>query len=363
MVRLKNVKFAKWAIAAQGMCMAFCVHAQSSVTLYGLIDEGLNYVSNEGGHVAFAQASGNIQGSRWGITGSEDLGGGYQAVFRLENGFALNNGTLGQGGLLFGRQAYVGFAAPGGTLTLGRQYDYQVLLYPMANMAQAGTYGFHLGDYDRVAGERLNNAIAYQSPTLMGGLKIGLLYAPGGVPGHLAEGSAQSYGISYGRGNLNMAVAYTSINNTTITPYASIGVPSLFGAVQTGTINLTRLSTVAAGASYKIGAVLVHGVYSLTDMKNGMASAVLSSWDGGVTYTLTPSMTVLGGVVYSRLDETHWNQYMLSLDYLLSKRTDLYAVLNYEHAHGGNALATLFTIPSSSGSNQAILSLGLRHRF
>ena len=81
--------------------------AQSSVTLYGLIDESLNYVSNEGGHSAFTQTSGNVKGSRWGIKGTEDLGGGYQAIFTLENGFALNNGALGQGGLEFGRQAFV----------------------------------------------------------------------------------------------------------------------------------------------------------------------------------------------------------------------------------------------------------------
>jgi outer membrane protein OmpU len=210
-------------------------YAQSNVTLYGLIDESLNYVSNEGGHSAFTQTSGNVQGSRWGIKGTEDLGGGYQAIFTLENGFALNNGALGQGGLEFGRQAFVGLTTPAGTITLGRQYDFLIYLYSMTNLYSAGTYGFHLGDYDRLGGERLNNVIAYQSPTF-GGLKFGALYAPGGQPGHLAAGSAQSYGVSYSRGNLNLAAAYTSVNNTTITPATTIGVPDLFGTPQSGTI-------------------------------------------------------------------------------------------------------------------------------
>jgi predicted porin len=64
------------ACSLYGMGTAY---AQSNVTLHGLIDESLNYVSNEGGHSAFTQASGNMQGSRWGIKGTEDLGGGYQA--------------------------------------------------------------------------------------------------------------------------------------------------------------------------------------------------------------------------------------------------------------------------------------------
>jgi outer membrane protein OmpU len=187
-------------------------YAQSNVTLYGLIDESLNYVSNEGGHSAFTQTSGNVQGSRWGIKGTEELGG-----------------------LEFGRQAFVGLTTPAGTITLGRQYDFLIYLYSMTNLYSAGTYGFHLGDYDRFGRERLNNVIAYQSPTF-GGLKFGALYAPGGQPGHLAAGSAQSYGVSYSRGNLNLAAAYTSVNNTTIIPATTIGVPDLFGTPQSGTI-------------------------------------------------------------------------------------------------------------------------------
>ena len=70
------------------------VFAQSSVTLYGVIDEGLNYTNNVGtGHV-YEMASGYAQGSRWGLKGSEDLGGGMKAIFQLENGFDVNSGRL-----------------------------------------------------------------------------------------------------------------------------------------------------------------------------------------------------------------------------------------------------------------------------
>jgi predicted porin len=72
---------------------------------------------------------------------------------------------------------------------------------------------------------------------------------------------------------------------------------------------------------------------------------------------------VLGGYAYSKLNEDHWGQYMLSANYSLSKQTDLYALLNYEHVHGENVRATLFTATPSSAANQTIVSLGIRHRF
>ncbi|SOE99626.1 porin [Burkholderia sp. OK233] len=99
-------------------------HAQGSVTLYGVIDEGVNYQSNAAGNRLFNLSSGVIQGSRWGLRGAEDLGGGTRAIFVLENGFDVNTGALGQGSRMFGRQAYVGLSSDTyGTLMAGRQYD------------------------------------------------------------------------------------------------------------------------------------------------------------------------------------------------------------------------------------------------
>jgi len=97
-------------------------HAQSSVTLYGVIDEGFDYISNVNGKGFYGLVNGEAVGSRWGIRGTEDLGGGLSAIFRLESGFNTNTGKMGQGGLEFGRQAYVGLASKQyGTATLGRQ--------------------------------------------------------------------------------------------------------------------------------------------------------------------------------------------------------------------------------------------------
>src|ERR1700689_1793480 len=88
--------------------VALPVHAQSSITLYGVLDEGINYTNNAGDKSAYQLESGYAQGSRWGLKGSEDLGSGLKAIFDLENGFDVNSGARGQGGRTICRQAFVG---------------------------------------------------------------------------------------------------------------------------------------------------------------------------------------------------------------------------------------------------------------
>src|SRR5260370_41929819 len=88
--------------------MAGVAHAQSSVTLYGLLDAGVVYINNQSGHANVETITGQTNGSRFGFKGAEDLGGGMKAIFTLENGFDTSNGKLLQGSREFGRQAFVG---------------------------------------------------------------------------------------------------------------------------------------------------------------------------------------------------------------------------------------------------------------
>lgn len=108
---MKNIRF---ACATAGVLAATAAHAQSSVTLYGLIDAGIMYTNNVASgnsHGGLVQATtGAVNGSRFGVRGTEDLGGGLKALFVLENGFNAENGKLGQDGRLFGRFAYVGLS-------------------------------------------------------------------------------------------------------------------------------------------------------------------------------------------------------------------------------------------------------------
>jgi predicted porin len=98
--------------------------AQSSVTLYGSIDEAILYVNNVGGASLLQMQGDDLESNKWGLKGAEDLGGGLKTVFTLENGFDAGTGALAQGGPEFGREAFVGLASDTlGTLTVGRQDD------------------------------------------------------------------------------------------------------------------------------------------------------------------------------------------------------------------------------------------------
>ena len=109
-----------------GVLVAGGASAQNTVTLYGVVDTGLMYVYHSAGQTnQFLMSTGILSGSRWGLKGSEDLGGGLSTVFQLENGFDSSSGNFFQGGRQFGRQAYVGLSGKDtwGTVTFGRQYD------------------------------------------------------------------------------------------------------------------------------------------------------------------------------------------------------------------------------------------------
>ena len=97
------------ALAVSAIAAGAASAQTANVTLYGVVDTYLaNIRSNNGGKSVTVLDAGGLSGSRWGLRGSESLGGGLNAVFTLENGFDSSNAGLGQGGRLFGRQAYVG---------------------------------------------------------------------------------------------------------------------------------------------------------------------------------------------------------------------------------------------------------------
>jgi GBP family porin len=205
-------------VAAVAASFATAANAQSSVTLYGLIDAGFTYVNNEvaantakGSAAAFRLSSGNINGSRWGLRGTEDLGGGMKAIFTLESGFNIGNGQALQGGREFGRQAFAGIStAQFGTVTLGRQCDSVVdYLGPLtANGGWGGTYFAHPFDNDNTDNSfRVNNSVKYQSANY-GGVTFGGLYGFSNQAGGFANNRAYSAGAQYANGPFKIAAAY-----------------------------------------------------------------------------------------------------------------------------------------------------------
>jgi predicted porin len=383
--------------AATFALFAGAAHAQSSVTLYGIIDAGISYANHSkttsGGSSSLTKYDDGVaQGSRWGIRGTEDLGGGLKALFVLENGFNSGNGTLGQGGAMFGRQAYVGLSQNGiGSLTFGRQYsfstDYLGGSYANGGQTVAGNYAYHINDVDQLTSSRINNAVKFSSANFSG-FTFGALYgfsnqagAFGGansttVGTTTTAGSSRAYsfGVNYANGPIGVGAAYTDIR------FPSQSTPAFSTAIANVTLPTVRdLRTFGVGAKYAIGPATLYALYTNTRFEpiTG-ASTTFSAYEGGAKYAFTPALTAAAGYTYMHLSEAnrqggHWNQADLSVDYALSKRTDVYALGIYQIAsgHSGNAAmqaqigsATSYFSTSGSGSdNQLAFRVGVRHKF
>lgn len=150
------------ALVLVSCTFAIAAHAQSSIELFGTVDAGIIYSTNQqtthadghtDGHSNWQLGGGNLVPSRLGLQGRETIGGGTTVNFTLENSFLTQNGAFLQGGALFNRNAWVGIANPGyGALTLGRQYDPfsdDLGAYASSN-SWATLYGSHFGDVDNL---------------------------------------------------------------------------------------------------------------------------------------------------------------------------------------------------------------------
>ena len=337
------------------------------VQLYGLVDSGIGYVSNVGGKSAQMMiGGGGDRPNRWGVRGLEDLGAGNHALFVLEGGFNIGTGTISQGGALFGRQSYVGLGNDHwGTLTLGRQYDFMVDLvgYSAPASGNGGQFSFHLGDLDRLGGERLNNSVKYQTPNY-NGLQAGAMYSIGGVAGNSSTNSASSFGITYAPSRtVRMGAAYTSVNNyqqalgigTNVLGYSLVGFPP--------NAFYDKQKVYGAGISYAPGKLYTAAVLTSTTLELAGKSATFRTTDIGASYQIMPRVVLGSALTYSSLGDTHWTNLTGGIQYFFSRRTDIYLQYAALHASGPNVKAELFLALPSSGSSQTAVSIGMRHVF
>ncbi len=372
---------------------AGAAHAQSSVTLYGTIDNALTYVHNAAGNQNLVSlgnnSSGDLSGTRWGIKGTEDLGGGLNAIFQLENGFDPSNGKLNQGGRIFGRQAYVGLTSNTmGSVTIGRQYD------PLIDLVQGITEDAYFGSAFATAGDvdnydnsfRVNNAVKYTSP-VWSGLQFETMYAFGGVAG--STGSEQSYAaaVAYNNGPLALAAGYFYAANSSGARSTASGAGFLStsdgtfdGPVNLGYDTAHSLAIARVAGQYVIGPFTFGGAYSNAQYRRDNNSAFAAdekynTGQGFLNYQVTPS-TLLGlGYSYTKSSgdtSATYHQVSIGADYFLSKRTDLYMTAAYQHASGetGNGTGGEMAAQASIGSygyagtsTQELVALGLRHKF
>ncbi|QBR01708.1 porin [Paraburkholderia pallida] len=380
---MKKVKVA----ALTGIALALAAlstesEAQSSVTMYGIIDAGVTYVTNAGGSHQVKFDDGVSYANRWGIKGTEDLGGGNKAIFELESGFHLGNGEIANGGSLFGRVAYVGLQSDWGTLTFGNQSDMtQDMVYQYNVSAWASGYAINQGDFDRMNGDHLPNAVKFTSNTY-GGFQFGGMYSFSNTPGEFHTGSAWSVGAQYQNGNFSAGTAYTQLNNPSgiyaFDPYAMIGVHSFFGqptvSVDPATGAVTDLyannafpvdkqGAFGVGASYVIGPVTLMGDFTYTQIKAFGQSEHMQVGEGGADWQITPSLSLIGGYQYTHFDGNHWNQLSAGVHYSLSKRTEVYLSGDWLHASQGVDAVIGYSFTPSSTTTQADVRIGMRHSF
>lgn len=348
--------------------------AQSSVTLYGSVDAGVTYVTNERGGNNVRLDTGNRSPDRWGFRGVEDLGSGLKAIFVLENGFNLNDGSFKRSGVLFSRYAYVSLAAPQGTLTMGHIPDF---MYEYLRAASSGflgsSYFFHPGNLDNQANQfQIDNAVKYETPSFHG-LTFGAINGFGGQPGNFNAGRSYSFGSRYVNGQSVLAAAYTVSNNRTFNLGQTLGIGSLLGQKLSANPAAPGATYAQFSAdqtrSYGISGRYVaehfapHLLYSNVKFTTAHGTASLWSAEGGLDTFLSPFDTVGVSYAYSKLDAAHWNQFNLIYLHFLSKATTVYAAAAYQRAGGAAQYAVINGLSPSSSNAQAVARVGIHHFF
>jgi GBP family porin len=388
--------------------------AQSSVTLYGVLDIGIayqnvSYTTPAGNDVSasrFGMNNGVQSGNRWGLKGVEDLGGGNQVIFNLENGFNLGNGMTAQDGREFGRQAWLGLQnAAWGNVKAGRQvavaYDY---------VGNSGIDPFYMGmaqaqmgnSFTTVTNVRYDNLLKYETPAMSGfQASLGYSFATG-MAGYYANGAgittsaasaaadynfatqnnstAITFGAKYANGPVYIAASYDQVNsNPNLIPgnatpanpkawilggaydFQVVKVSAAYGQSRGGVIGAgSQLAkTVSGSAVTDAGAFNTSGAYSLFADGVGFNSYLvgLSAPIGGSSKVFASwQMATPNGNLQSantkNIDVNNQNIYSIGYQYDFSKRTNLYSYLSYANNYG-------FIDTAKS----TIVGVGVRHMF
>lgn len=358
-------------------CIAVLAHASStlaaepSVTLFGVLDDGIAYTSNIKEQGTARMANGIRWPSYWGIKGTEDLGGGWHATVNLQSAFNANTGAMATSGVLFGRVATAGIAHRDlGQVTLGRQGEFMNdFLYLVPEREQyLTTYAMAPGGLDRMAGGQLSHSIKYRSAPAAG-LSFGAMYAFANTEsGTAPNGIGRSVEVRYTTPAVKALAVYTHIDGVNVAPASSFGSTSFlgyrldFGATTPVAVNDLRIA--AAGVSGVYGRATGIATYSDIYMASALRSGTMRTLTFGALYRFSRAFVFEGSIGTSRLDASRWHQWGGTLDYFLSPATDIYLLANMERATGEGQTAQLFMSGGpSSGATQRIVQLGIKHYF
>lgn len=375
---MKKTLIALAVLATSGAAMA-----QSTFTLYGIADASLE--RQKGSTSVNKLTSGGLQGSRFGLKGSEDLGGGLKGVFQIESGFNLDDGTgaqarstandvyelprvpndkpvattAGSTARLFGRQAYLGLEGSFGAVRLGRQYT------PIGNVADmVGTKGYDVlaltktisggGNSGLTDGYRADNAITYRSPSISGftaegqyslntnGSEINSGTSP-------KQGRAFSFNGIYANGPIRAAVGYITLNDVNATVDAD-----------------QKRNEILVVGGYNLGVANLTGYFSQTEVGTGSSKAAQKMEVYGLSaafpmgaITLTPGIAMAKDVNGATNDDDA-TFFTLQAKYDLSKRTALYSNITSVSNKADSALG--FNTPAKDSSSYGV-QVGVRHSF
>ena len=368
------------AVAALSIVAYSQAKAQSSVTLYGIVDTGVGYVHNSGGQSSQVRMlPSNLSASLWGLKGTEDLGGGLSAIFTVESGFDGTNGALATPGKLFSRQAFVGISSQYGTLTFGRQYD------PLTDLEQQLTADVYSGwfatpgdvdNYDSSA--RFNNAVKWVRPS-WGGVSAEVMYALGGVAGSTGSGQTWSAAVGYQSTSFSVGggVLHIDNGNATLGNRGTSSSDSLFNSpvnaayASARSINIARIGANYVAGPFTVGAAYGYAQYSADSASTFTGSEKYHNGSVFAQYQVTPAFLLIAGYNYTRAlgdSSAKYHQVNIGADYSLSKRTDVYALAGYQHASGQNgqgaAEASIGSYGIAAGKGtQEVVAVGLRHKF
>ncbi|WP_346779520.1 porin [Burkholderia sp. Ac-20345] len=345
--------------AAILLCLPHWASAQSSVTLYGVLDASLLYTSRNVGAVPgqnagkqFSIIDSGQAPSQFGLRGTEDIGGGLKAQFALESGISVANGGFNSSnGNLFGRQAWIGLDGAFGNAKFGLQYSpFFLTLYDL-DPRGLSLFGSSLLPYVgavAATGVFNTNALSYTSPTIAG-FQGSVMFAPGGVPGDFRAGRQYSASLKYDNGSL---LAEASIYDSNA------------GGVQTPVPSDTQFEGRMLGAGYRFGKLTVKASFVNYKVAGSFNSNV---YGGGVDYVLTPSIDLNGGAWYSK-DRNNSNNHSLlgalGANYFLSKATTLYTQVAIVNNHGAmnTGLATNGGTAVAPGTTTGV-NIGIKHTF
>ncbi|OXR50437.1 porin [Pusillimonas sp. T2] len=374
---------------------ATAAQAETSVTLYGIVDGGINYQQFKGttsagnsfksNYTGFA--SGVNSGSRWGLKGSEDLGDGLKAVFQLESGFDLGTGESGQNVTgnetrLFGRQATVGLQSDvWGLIELGRQTNIASKYFAGVASPFGTDFGqANIGSAFSAAGSmRYDNMVMYQTPKFSG-FQFGLGYSfnangsgtPDNAQGQRQDQRAWTTGLRYENGPLAAALTYDQLKNSEnglanqsgVTAKAwALAVSYDFEVAKVYAGGGQTRNGWFAGNSSLIGADYVDTYdASLTPFgsRNFNQDLKVNSYTLGVSAPIGANSMIMASWMMadpSNEGARNWgndkqNVYSIGYTYSLSKRTNFYALGSY--ANGVNFQDDL-------KATQVVA--GIRHRF